>query len=80
MGSVTAGETAQKQGDDVTPKELETIGKKLYGAMWRSKLAKAVTRSPGAVTHWMSGKSRIPSTVVVAVRDLAESQDSKEAE
>lgn len=56
----------------MTPDELEHIGQHLYGKHWRAKLARQLSRDPGAVTHWMSGKNGIPKTAERRIRALAE--------
>jgi plasmid maintenance system antidote protein VapI len=47
----------------MTPAELETIGRALYGERWQSSLARALKVAPRTMRRWAAGKSRMPEAI-----------------
>lgn len=54
----------------MTPAELRTIGEKLYGKRWQTKLAKALPVSARSVRYWLSGKHQIRPVIAKRIRSL----------
>ena len=56
----------------MTPEELRSIGEKLYGPRWQTKLARALPVSPRSVRYWLSGKHAIREVIARRIRGLEE--------
>lgn len=54
----------------MTPSELRSIGERLYGPRWQSKLARALPVSPRSVRYWLSGKHQIRPVIAERIRAL----------
>jgi hypothetical protein len=60
----------------MTPAELTSIGRGLFGPLWKSKLARALGRDYTTVNRWTKGDNEIPETAIRRIREL-EQQGSK---
>ena len=54
----------------MTPKQLERIGRRVWGGRWKSPLARAIGMSYQHVNAYMNGAFEIPRTVELAVKYL----------
>ncbi len=54
----------------MTPKELEAVGKRLYGERWKTPLANAVGVDRVTVARWAKGGHTIPPYVDLAIEAL----------
>ena len=55
----------------MTPEELHTIGKRLYGWGWQTKLASEIAYHRTTVERWRRGKLPIPEHAAKHIRLLA---------
>ena len=62
----------------MTPDKLAEIGKRLYGPKWKHKLADALTRSPGAISNWLAGKT-VPKTAAAKIEQLHAEHQGKDS-
>jgi hypothetical protein len=58
----------------MTPAELRSIGERLYGPRWQTKLARALPVSPRTIRYWLSGKRRIRPVIAERIRGLFSAQ------
>jgi hypothetical protein len=54
----------------MTPNQLATFGRSLYGARWQTALAADLNVADRTMRRWMSDQNPIPQTVVAEVREL----------
>lgn len=54
----------------MTPTELRSIGEKLYGPQWQTKLARAVPVSPRTVRRWLSRERNIHPAMAERIKSL----------
>ena len=59
----------------MTPKQLERIGRRVWGGRWKSPLARAIGMSYQHVHGYMRGAFEIPQTVELSVMWLDEHPD-----
>jgi hypothetical protein len=59
------------------PETLEQVGEALYGAQWRTALAKHLGLNERTVRRWSAGTSPIPDGVPADVRKLVRDRISK---
>lgn len=65
----------------MTKEELAEIGRELFGAAWKAKMARALARSPATVFNWTAGRNEIPKTAVDHIHRLyADSKAKKQQE
>jgi hypothetical protein len=55
----------------MTPTDLRTIGERLYGPRWQTKLARALPVNPRTVRRWLSGERQIRPLVAERIRAMA---------
>jgi hypothetical protein len=54
----------------MTPAELRTIGERLYGERWQSKMGKALPVSTRTIRYWLSGKREIREVIARRIKSL----------
>lgn len=54
----------------MTPAELRTMGERLYGPRWQTKLARALEINQRTVRRWLAGSFSIRPPVAMAIRAL----------
>jgi hypothetical protein len=55
----------------MTSGELRTIGERLYGPRWQTKLARALPVSTRTVRYWLSGERAIRPVIAERIRGLS---------
>lgn len=55
----------------MTPVELRSLGERLFGPRWQTKLARALPVSTRTVRFWLSGKRRIRPVIAERIRELS---------
>lgn len=55
----------------MAPAELRSIGEKLYGPRWQTKLARALPVSTRTIRYWLSGKRAVRPVIAERIRALA---------
>lgn len=55
----------------MTPADLSTIGRLLYGRRWQTPLAKALDVHPRTVTRWERGETAMPENLLERLRHAA---------
>lgn len=63
----------------LSPAQLRRIGTALYGDKvgWQSRVSEALGVSRGTVTRWMSGATRIPTPVSLALQYMLRDRRSQ---
>jgi hypothetical protein len=56
----------------MTPEELASLARAMFGRRWVGPLARLVGRSPRAVRFWRNGEHRIPGKMVQKIRTAGE--------
>ncbi len=59
----------------MTPKQLERIGRRVWGGRWKSPLARAIGMSYIQINAYMNRRFDIPRTVELAVKYLDANPD-----
>lgn len=59
----------------MTAEELRGHGLRLYGPMWRSRLAIALDVNIRTVQRWGNGQNLVPDAIAAAVLALVEARD-----
>ena len=54
----------------MTPGELRTIGERLYGPRWQTKLARALPVNARSVRRWLSGERNIRPVIAARIKRL----------
>ncbi len=62
----------------MTPRQLEKIGKNIWGVRWKSPLARALCMTYSHVNRYTTGEFEIPRRTDLAVRWLGEHPEEAE--
>lgn len=54
----------------MSPSELIAIGERLYGPLWRSRLAEALGVNVSTVRRWATAATAIPKRTALAIKAL----------
>ncbi len=60
----------------MTPADLRSIGERLYGPRWQTKLARALPVSTRTIRYRLSGKRQIRPVIEERIRGLAMGQEA----
>lgn len=55
----------------MTPADLRSLGERVYGPRWQTKLARALPVSTRSIRYWLSGKRKIRPVIAERIRGLA---------
>lgn len=54
----------------MTPADLSSLGERLYGPRWQTKLARVLPVSTRTIRYWLSGKRKIRPIIAERIKSL----------
>ncbi len=61
----------------LTPEQLESIGKALYGSGYKIQLAEFLGVDRRRINHWLDGDRPIPTGITIELLENAKSRESE---